>query len=139
MRVALLALLVGCSGTARSQAAGKETRPDALALERHTSIEAETARVVASDHWKAGARLNGIRVETLEDGTVRARGGAVLKLGNLSVEAREIRVRWLPDHQDFLLYAEHVKIFEQKRDQPYRSEGLAAVTMANDQVSFFKQ
>ncbi len=118
-------------------------RPDTAALARETRIEAEEVRIVVSDHWRPVAKLEGLSVKRLrEEGggeEIVVRGSATFSLKGLKVEAREIRVRWLADHQDFVLYAKRVQLFQQKRERPYYSRDLSAVTMANDQVNFFQQ
>jgi hypothetical protein len=49
-------------------------------------------------------------------------------------------VTWLePEHENLLVYAKEVALFQQHRDRPYYSKGLTAVSMANDKVSFFQQ
>jgi hypothetical protein len=115
-------------------------RPDAAVLARETRIKARSAELVLSGRFRREARLEGIRVERPQPHVVTARGSAVLVLRHLRVEAEEIRVTWLePEHENLLLYAKEVELFEQKRDRPYFSRNLSAVSMANDQVSFFQQ
>ena len=47
---------------------------------------------------------------------------------------------WLgPEHENLLVYAKDVALFQQQRDRPFYSQNLSAVSMANDQVSFFQQ
>jgi len=69
-----------------------------------------------------------------------ATGSSVFVLRKLRIEAESIRVRWLePEHENLLVYAKEVALFQQRRDRPYYSKGLSAVSMANDTVSFFQQ
>jgi hypothetical protein len=69
-----------------------------------------------------------------------ARGSSVFVLRKLRVEAESIQVTWLePEHENLLVYAKEVALFQQHRDRPYYSKGLTAVSMANDKVSFFQQ
>lgn len=136
MRVALLCLLAACAGPPKDEG---PPRPDQVGLERETRVEAEKVTIVASDHWRGEAKLEGIRVEHGENGVDRARGGATFKLLGLDVQAAEIEVRWLGDHEDFVLYASNVAHFEQRREQPYTTGPLDKLTIANDHVSFFQK
>jgi len=136
VRVALLCLLAACAGPPREEG---PPRPDQVGLERETRVEAEKVTIVASDHWRGRAKLEGIRVEHGEDGADRALGGATFRLLGLDVKATEIEVRWLGDHEDFVLYASNVAHFEQVREQPYTTGPLDKLTIANDHVSFFQK
>lgn len=61
-------------------------------------------------------------------------------LKKLRVEAESIRVTWLgSEHENLLVYAKDVALFQQQRDRPFYSKNLSAVSMANDKVSFFQQ
>lgn len=86
------------------------------------------------------AKLEGIHRAAPEPGVETANGSAVFVLRKLRVEAESIRVKWLePEHENLLVYAKEVALFQQQRDRPYYSKGLSAVSMANDTVSFFQQ
>ena len=77
-------------------------------------------------------------MEEREPGTQVARGGAVVVIEGLRVEADEVTVRWLAEAEDnVLVHAREVKLFRQVRGQPYETKDLAMLTMANDKVSFF--
>ena len=75
-----------------------------------------------------------------EPGVETANGSSVFVLRKLRIEAESIRVKWLePEHENLLVYAKEVALFQQQRDRPYYSKGLSAISMANDTVSFFQQ
>ncbi|MHC4819794.1 MAG: hypothetical protein ACYTF8_17240 [Planctomycetota bacterium] len=75
-----------------------------------------------------------------DPGVVTASGSSVFVLRKLRVEAESIRVTWLePEHENLLVYAKDVALFQQERDRPFYSKNLSAVSMANDKVSFFQQ
>jgi hypothetical protein len=96
--------------------------------------------VVLSGRFRKEAKLEGIHVASPEPEVATAGGGAVFVLRKLRIEAESIRVRWLePEHENVLVYAKDVALFQQKRERPYYSENLSAVSMANDKVSFFQQ
>ena len=85
------------------------------------------------------AKLEGIRVDETTPGTQVVRGSAVVVIDGLRVEADEVTVKWLPEeHQDVLVHAREVSLFHQVRGQPYKTNDLATLTMANDQVTFFR-
>ncbi len=86
------------------------------------------------------AKLEGIHRAAPEPGVEPANGSAVFVLRKLRVEAESIRVTWLePEHENLLVYAKDVALFQQERDRPFYSKNLSAVSMANDKVSFFQQ
>jgi hypothetical protein len=50
-----------------------------------------------------------------------------------------VTVKWLSEAEDnVLVHARQVKLFRQVRTQPYETTDLSMLTMANDQVSFFR-
>lgn len=134
-RVLLLVLLGACA------AAPKEPEsPDAVALRLETLVRARTAELVLSSRFREQSKLEAIHVAEAQPGIVTARGGSVFVLENLRVEAESIRVTWLgPEHENLLVYAKDVALFQQQRDRPFYSKDLSAVSMANDKVSFFQQ
>ena len=113
-------------------------RPDAAALAIETSVKARTVRLVLSSRWRETAKLEGVVVEHPEKGIVIARGSAVLQLEKLHVEASEwIKLTFLADHENLLLYAKDVELFKQQKGYGHKTENVDAVTMANDAVSIF--
>ena len=140
--VAVVCLLLAACGTgsgARGKDAAAPAAPDEQPLARNTVVKADSARIILSDRWRKQAKLAAVAVDEREPGVVVARGGATFRLRGLRVEAREIEVKWLADHEDFLLYAQQVALFHQERKAAYHSTDLSAVAMANDEVSFFQQ
>lgn len=136
----LAALLAACASPANRPDPEAEAAPDEMALALPTVVRAETARLFLSDRWRKQSKLEAIRVERPEPGVAVARGGVVFRLKGLRVEARELRVKWMADYEDVLLYAQRVESFEQKRgERPYSTRDVSALTMANDQVRFFQQ
>jgi hypothetical protein len=122
-------------------AAPKEPdRPDEVALELETLVQARTAELVLSSRFRKEAKLEGIHVAEPDPGVVTANGSSVFVLRKLRVEAESIRVTWLEaGHENLLVYAKDVALFQQQRDRPFYSKNLSAVSMANDKVSFFQQ
>ena len=93
-----------------------------------------------SGRFRKEAKLEGIQVSSPEPDVTTANGSSVFVLRKLRVEAESIRVTWLePEHENLLVYAKDVALFRQKRERPYYSKNLSAVSMANDKVSFFQQ
>jgi hypothetical protein len=126
-------VIAGCAAAPPKEPPG----PDAKALAMETLVQARAARVVLSLRWRAKAKVEGIRVDEGPPGTQVARGGAVVQVEKLRVEAEEISVTWLnEEHQDLVLSASDVKLFRQRRAQPYEITHIAMLTMANDQMSF---
>lgn len=104
-----------------------------------TLLQARTAEIILSVRWRKMAKIEGIRVEEKEAGVVVARGSTVVVIRGLRVEAEEVTVKWLPEAEDnVLVHGREVKLFRQVRGQPYETKDLAMLTMANDQVSFFR-
>jgi hypothetical protein len=131
-----LALLGACAASPKEE----PERPDAIALGRETLVRARTAELVLSSRYREEAKLEAIHIEKPEPGIVTARGSSVFALRKLRVEAESIRVTWLePEHENLLVYAKDVALFQQQRERPYYSKNLSAVSMANDKVSFFQQ
>ncbi len=131
----LVALLGACATTPK-----EPERPDAAALALETLVRARTAELVLSSRFRKESKLEAIHVEEEQPGIVTARGGSVFVLKNLRVEAESIRVTWLgPEHENLLVYAKDVALFQQQRDRPFYSKDLSAVSMANEKVSFFQQ
>ena len=62
-------------------------RDDATLLVHSTLIQAKTARVVLSSHWRSRVKLAGIRTEKSDPGEWLARGSAEFELGNVRIEA----------------------------------------------------
>lgn len=130
----LAPLLLGCASTRPPEPQG----PDAEALAMETLVQARKAKLVLCARWRAEAKVEAIRVEDEAPGTQVARGSVVVTIQGLRVEAEEVRITWLPEGEDLVLWAEDVKLFRQRRGQPYETKGIAMLTMANDQVSFFQ-
>ncbi len=104
-----------------------------------TLLQARTAEIILSVRWRRMAKIEGIRVEEKEAGVEVARGSAVVAIRGLRVEAEEVTVKWLSEDKDTLLvHGRDVNLFRQVRGQPYETKDLAMLTMANDQVSFFR-
>ena len=104
-----------------------------------TLIQAREARLVLSERFRREAKLGGTTQMSPKQGVDIARGQARFALRELLIEATDtIEVRWLPDHENLMVYATGVALFKQERERPYYSKDLAAVSVANDQVSFFK-
>ncbi|HEX5137362.1 MAG TPA: hypothetical protein VFY93_10335 [Planctomycetota bacterium] len=102
-------------------------------------MKARAAEIILSVRWRKMAKVEGIRVDESTPGTQVVRGSAVVVIDHLRVEADEVTVKWLPEAEDNLLvHARGVTLFRQIRGQPYETKDLAMVTMANDQVSFFR-
>jgi len=133
--VLLLApLLLGCGTTRPAAPEG----PDATALALETLVQARQAKLVLCERWRGETKVEAIRVEDEAPGTQVARGSVVVTVRGLRIEAEEVRLTWLSEGEDLVLWAEDVKLFRQRRGQPYETRGLAMLTMANDQVSFFQ-
>jgi hypothetical protein len=130
----LVPLLLACAAPRPAE----PTAPDERALAMETLVKARRVELVLSARWRPEARFEAIRVEEAP-GVQLGRGSAVLVLRALRIEAQEVRLKWLEEGENLLLYAEDVELFRQHRAQPYESRDLSAVTMANDQVSFFQQ
>jgi hypothetical protein len=127
-------LLVACGSTRPPEPLG----PDASALAMETLVQAKQAKLVLSERWRSRAKVEAIRVQDEGPGAQVARGGAVVTIEKLRVEAEEIRLTWLSEGDDLLVWAEEVKLFRQRRAQPYETKDIAMLTMANDKVSFFQ-
>jgi len=114
--------------------------PDERALGRKTVVKAQRAQLALSERWRDDARLTAAYVSPAGEAEQQAEGNVVFLLSGLRLEVEgTLRITWIPDHDEVLLYATDVELFHQERDRPYHSENLSAVTMANDQVSFFQQ
>lgn len=134
-RLRWLLLLGACAATPKAP-----ERPDEAALGRETLIQARKAELILSERLRGEAKLKAIHVAKPKPGVEEAQGSAVFVLRHLRVEAESIRVTWLaPEHENLLVYAKEVALFQQQRERPYYSKGLSAVSMANDKVSFFQQ
>lgn len=104
-----------------------------------TLVQARRVEIILSVRWRKKAKVEAIRVEEDPPGTQMARGSVVVTIERLRVEADEVKLKWLSEGDDnVLVHARDVKLFRQVRAQPYESRDLAMMTMANDQVSFFK-
>ncbi len=141
----LLVLFIACQSTGgknrgRGGDKGEPERPDAQALARETLVRARRARLVLSERWREDASLTAAHVAG-EGAEQEAQGNVVFLLSGLRLEiAGSLKITWMPDHDEVLVYASDVELFRQQRkDRPYSSKNLSAVTMANDQVSFFQQ
>ncbi len=130
----LASLLPGCGSTRPAEPQG----PDASALAMETLVQARKAKLVLSTRWRAEAKVEAIRVEDEGPLAQVARGSAVVTIRGLRIEAEEVRLTWLPEGEDLVLSASEVKLFRQRRGQPYETKDIALLTMANDQVSFFQ-
>ncbi len=130
----LAPLLLGCGSTRPAEPEG----PDAKALAMETLVQARQAKLVLSSRWRAEAKVEAIRVKDEAPGTQVASGSVVVTIRGLRVEVDEMRLTWLLEGEDLLLWAEDVKLFRQRRGQPYETTDIAMLTMANDQVSFFQ-
>ncbi len=137
MGVALLVFSAACAGVTRPP---EPTRPDEIALAVPTQIKARDARLVMSERFRDEIKLTGVTRESPKASVTIVRGDATLLLRGLWIEAAQsIEVRWLKDHENLMVYATQVAVFTQQRDErPYSTEELSALSMANDQVSFFK-
>ena len=80
---------------------------------------------------------------TVSDEPERGTGAGTITLDGISltwaVRADSLDLTFLPDHENLLLYAEDVALFHQRRGYGHRTENVSAVTMANEQVSYFQQ
>jgi hypothetical protein len=103
-----------------------------------TLVQARKAKLVLCARWRDEAKVEAIRVEDDAPGTEIARGSAIVTIRGLRIEAEEVRITWLSEGEDLVLWAEEVKLFRQRRGQPYETTNIAMLTMANDQVSFFQ-
>ena len=77
-----------------------------------------------------------------EGATVVTRTGPTeLRLKGLRIEAAEqLRITWLSrEHDNVLLHATDVAIFNQKETFHHSTTDMAAVTMANDTVRYWQQ
>jgi hypothetical protein len=127
-------LLLGCGSTRAPELQG----PDASALAMETLVQARQAKLVLASRWRSRATVQAIQVEDEGPGGQIARGSAVVVIEGLRIEAEEVRLTWLPEGEDLLVWAEEVKLFRQRRGQPYETKDIAMLTMANDRVSFFQ-
>jgi hypothetical protein len=128
-------LLLACGSTRPPEPQG----PDGKALAMETLVQARSTEVVLSVRWRAKAKVQAIRVEEEAPGIQLARGSAIVTIEGLRIEADEVKLRWLAEaDENLLLYAKDVKLFRQRRGQPYETKDIAMLTMANDQVSFFQ-
>ncbi len=116
-------------------------RADTKALGIKTTVKARSVTFVLSQRWSGEMTLKSTRRDSPSAGVLRATGNAVLDLRELHIEADEIEVRFLadPEHEDVLLHARGVALFFQHIVYGHRTESADAVTMANDQISIFKQ
>lgn len=136
------ALLCACAaGPKYPDDPAAAARADTKALGIKTIVKARSVTFVLSQRWSTEMKLQSLRRETPSAGVVRATGRAVLDLRELHIEADEIEVRFLqdPGHEDVLLHARDVALFFQHIVYGHRTEDVDLVTMANDQVSIFKQ
>jgi len=102
-------------------------------------VQARRAEIILSVRWRKIAKVEAIRIDEEAPGTQVARGSVVVVIQGLRVEADEVKIKWLPEAEDnVLVHARDVKRFRQVRAQPYETSDLAMLTMANDQVSFFR-
>jgi hypothetical protein len=133
----LAPLLLGCGSAPKAPT--EPEGPDAVALAMETLLQARSAEIILSVRWRKMAKVEGIRVEEKEAGKEVARGSAVVVIRGLRVEAEVVTVKWLPEaHYNLLVHGRDVKLFRQVRGQPYETKDLSMLTMANDQVSFFR-
>lgn len=102
-------------------------------------MKARRAEVILSVRWRKMAKAEGIRVDESTPGTQVVRGSAVVVIDHFRVEADEVTVKWQAEaHNDLLVCAWEVTRFRQVRGQPYETNDVAMVTMANDQVTFLR-
>jgi len=105
-----------------------------------TLVRAQRVRLVLSDRWREQARLTAASIDRSDPRSVRATGNARFRLLGLQVEAGgELDIRWLANHENYLLYADQVDLFRQERGKPYWTTHLSALSISNDKVSFFQQ
>jgi len=136
----LAGLLLAAACGAPAKRPVRELPPDEAALRTPTLVRAQRVRLVLSDRWREQARLTAASIDRSDPRSVRATGNARFRLLGLHVEAGgELDVRWLANHENYLLYADQVELFRQERDKPYRTSHLSALAIANDKVSFFQQ
>lgn len=129
----LVPLTLGCGSTREKPLEG----PDADALALETLVQTRQAKLVLSTRWRPRTKVDAMRVADEGPGAQVARGSAVVTIEGLRVEADEAHLTWLSEGEDFLLWAEEVRVFRQKRGQPYEIKDVAMLTMANDRVNFF--
>jgi len=134
----LLAFLAACGATSKRREEELK-RPDGAALSVETVVQARRAEIVLAARWRPEAKVEAIRVEDEGPDVQLLRGGVVFTLRGLRLEVEELRIRWLAETEDLFLYASTVERFWQRRGQPYESKGLAALSMANDHVTFIQQ
>jgi hypothetical protein len=104
-----------------------------------TLVQAHQAEILLSVRWRPKAKVEGVRVDEDPPGTETAHGSAVVTIEGLRVEADEVTIKWLSESEENLLvHARKVKLFRQRRAQPYETTDLAMLTMANTHVSFFQ-
>jgi len=151
-RVLLFIVLpwAACTTTSNREAppapapAVKPRPPDEQALARETRVTAREVKLVLSERWRGRARIRAKHQEVV--GAVGAiqvslGGPVVFDLQKLHVEAADaMHISWLgPDHDNILLHARDVALFQQTALFGHRAENVAAVLMADDVVSFFQQ
>ena len=143
--VALLLVIAACGATSSAPDKGEAPLPpDEQALARETYVKAQVVKLVLSERWRAKTRVTGGEAEARseEGATVVTRTGATeLRLMGLRVEATsQLRISWLgKDHDNVLLHATDVSLFNQKETFHHSTENMAAVTMANDTVRYWQQ
>lgn len=140
-RLSLIAVLVSaCAGTSGSTDEEAPKRRDAKVLAVKTTVRARTVTLVLAARWRDRMKLSAIHVSG-EEGKVVAKGSATLRLEGLDVEAREsIEVRFIADpaHEDVVLHAREVTLFNRHVEFGHSTENASLVTMANEEVSVFK-
>lgn len=131
-----LVLFAACGSTKSADPEkARDLPPDAAALDRETHVDARAAKLVLSDRFRAEAKVTGSEIR-MEGERTFVRGPAVFTLRKVTVAAREeIDVTWLPDHDNFLLYASDVEKFTQQSGFEHGTEKVAAVSIANDAVT----
>lgn len=137
--VAALVLLVhaGCGAPARKPDPEPEARaptgPDAAVLSTPTRIRARYVQVTIASGWRPFVELKGISRNATDPATWSAVGEAEFALRSVRIDgADEIKVTFLDDHEDVVIYARDVELLEHKMG---RHRNVYVATIANRELT----
>ena len=132
-----LLVLAGCGAPSRKPEPAPVQQepkgPDAKILGTPTAIRARYVQVTISSAWRPFVELKGIRRETSDPAAWLAAGDAEFTLRKVRIAgADEIKVTFLDDHEDVVIYARDVELLEHKMG---RHKNVYVATIANRELT----
>jgi len=145
MRAWIPLILAAACGTP-SSSAGKQdplpdpSKPDEVAVAIPTRIEARFVTVMLGTQWRDRVVAEAIHVDRSNPDEWILRGSATVRVGKIVAKAsEEAKVKFLSDHDHFVLHAKFVSSLERDKEYTHKQADLHMATIADSELNTFSR